>query len=96
MRGRDFGSSAWTLQDEWLNPESRRTGTRTVYRNRHCVRGYAGIWPPAGETYDYVITVKAIGVEQLPVAANATGAMVGFVSNMNGLAVATMTAKGSN
>ncbi|PRD55019.1 hypothetical protein [Phyllobacterium myrsinacearum] len=64
--------------------------------NDASARGYAGIWPPAGETYDYVITVKAIGVEQLPVAANATGAMVGFVSNMNGLAVATMTAKGSN
>jgi Raf kinase inhibitor-like YbhB/YbcL family protein len=64
--------------------------------NDASVRGYAGIWPPTGETHDYVITVKAIGVEQLPVAPDATGAMVGFVSNMNVLAVATMTAKGSN
>ena len=57
--------------------------------------GYAGIAPPEGETHDYVITVKALGVDNLEVAPNATGAMVGFVSNMSGLlGTATLVAKG--
>lgn len=64
--------------------------------NDASVGGYAGIAPPPGETHDYIITVKALGVEQLPVAPNATGAMVGFVSNMHVLATATITAKGGN
>jgi Raf kinase inhibitor-like YbhB/YbcL family protein len=58
--------------------------------------GYAGIAPPPGETHDYVITIKALDVDHLPVAPNATGAMVGFVSNMHVLASATLTAKGGN
>ena len=64
--------------------------------NDASVAGYAGIAPPAGETHEYMITVKALDVETLPVAPNATGAMVGFVSNMHLLASATITAKGSN
>lgn len=57
--------------------------------------GYAGIAPPEGEIHDYVITVKALGVDNLEVAPNATGAMVGFVSNMSGLlGTATLVAKG--
>ena len=64
--------------------------------NDASLAGYAGICPPAGETHDYVITVKALGIAELPVAPGATGAMVGFVSNMNVLATATLTAKGSN
>lgn len=60
------------------------------------VPGYAGICPPPGETHDYVITVKAVGIDKLPVDPRATGAMVGMMSNMNVLAVATLTATGSN
>jgi Raf kinase inhibitor-like YbhB/YbcL family protein len=58
--------------------------------------GYAGICPPLGSTHEYVITVKALGVDRLPVDPRATGAMVGLMSNMNILAVATLTATGSN
>lgn len=58
--------------------------------------GYAGICPPPGETHEYVITVKAVGVDKLPVDSRATGAMVGMMSNMNVLAVATLTATGAN
>lgn len=64
--------------------------------NDASVGGYAGIAPPPGEIHDYIITVKALSVEQLPVAPNATGAMVGFVSNMHVLATATIIAKGGN
>lgn len=60
------------------------------------VQGYAGICPPQGQTHEYVITVKAVGVEKLPVDPRATGAMVGMMSNMNVLATATLTAKGEN
>lgn len=48
--------------------------------------GYGGPCPPVGQTHDYVITVKALKVDKLPVPPNATGAMTGFVSNMNSLA----------
>lgn len=58
--------------------------------------GYAGICPPPGSTHEYVITIKAVGVDKLPVDPRATGAMVGMMSNMNVLAVATLTATGSN
>lgn len=65
--------------------------------NDASLNGYAGIAPPEGETHDYVITVKALGVDHLSVAPNATGAMVGFVSNMSGLlGTATLVAKGGN
>ncbi len=58
--------------------------------------GYVGIAPPKGGTHDYLITVKALGIEELPVDQNSTGAMVGYVSNMNVLATATLIAKGGN
>lgn len=62
--------------------------------NDASMAGYAGIAPPAGETHEYIITVKALGVAKLPVSANATGAMVGFVSGMHVLATASLVAKG--
>ncbi|WP_349437889.1 YbhB/YbcL family Raf kinase inhibitor-like protein [Pararhizobium sp. A13] len=57
--------------------------------------GYGGACPPDGTEHDYTITVKALGVDKLPVPDDATPALVGFVSNMNTLAVATISAKGS-
>lgn len=56
--------------------------------------GYGGACPPPGTEHDYMITVKALSVDKLPVPDNATPALVGFVSNMNTLAVATVSAKG--
>lgn len=55
--------------------------------------GYGGPCPPVGQTHDYVITVKALKVDKLPVPSNATGAMTGFVSNMNSLAQASITVR---
>ncbi|MBP1861152.1 YbhB/YbcL family Raf kinase inhibitor-like protein [Rhizobium herbae] len=57
--------------------------------------GYGGPCPPKGTEHDYTITVKALGIDTLPVPENATPALIGFVSNMNTLAVATISAKGS-
>lgn len=65
-------------------------------QNDASFRGYAGISPPIGETHDYVITVKALAIDRLPVGEQATGAMVGFVSNMHVLADASIVAAGRN
>lgn len=59
------------------------------------VPGYGGACPPEGKEHDYTITVKALSVDKLPVPDTATPALIGFVSNMNALAVATVSAKGS-
>jgi Raf kinase inhibitor-like YbhB/YbcL family protein len=56
--------------------------------------GFLGACPPEGPEHDYTITVKALGIDKLPVPDDATPAMVGFVSNMNALAIATISAKG--
>jgi Raf kinase inhibitor-like YbhB/YbcL family protein len=55
--------------------------------------GYGGPCPPVGQTHDYVITVKALKLDKLPVPPNATGAMTGFVSNMSSLAQTSITIK---
>jgi hypothetical protein len=60
------------------------------------MNAFLGACPPPGETHEYRITVKAVTLETLPVPANATGALVGFVSNMNKLAEASVVAKGSH
>ena len=57
---------------------------------------FLGACPPPGEKHEYRITVKAVTLDKLPVPDNASGALVGFVSNMNKLAEASIAAKGSN
>jgi len=56
---------------------------------------YGGACPPPGPAHDYTIIVKALKVEKLPIPPNASAALVGFMSNMNVLASASVTAKGS-
>lgn len=56
--------------------------------------GFLGACPPPGETHDYVITVKALKVAKLDLPENASPALVGFVSNMNKLAEASIVARG--
>lgn len=64
--------------------------------NDASIGGYVGIAPPLAEIHNYIITVKALSVEKLPILPNATAAMVGFVSNMHVLATSTIMAKGGN
>jgi Raf kinase inhibitor-like YbhB/YbcL family protein len=55
--------------------------------------GYGGPCPPAGDKpHRYVFTVYALKVDQLPLKADAAGAMVGFYLNQNKLATASVTA----
>jgi hypothetical protein len=64
--------------------------------NDASMTAFLGACPPPGETHEYRITVKALKIDKLPLPANATGALVGFVSNMNKLAEASVVATGSH
>jgi Raf kinase inhibitor-like YbhB/YbcL family protein len=61
-------------------------------RSDASIVGYVGACPPPGPSHHYVITVKALKVEKLGLDANATPALVGFMTNANKLADATITA----
>ena len=53
---------------------------------------YGGACPPAGDKpHRYIHTVWALDVEQLPVDANASGALVGFMLNQHALGKARLT-----
>jgi Raf kinase inhibitor-like YbhB/YbcL family protein len=52
--------------------------------------GYIGACPPAGQIHRYVVTVKALKVEKLDLPPNASGALVGFMTNMNKIGEATI------
>ena len=59
-------------------------------------RSFLGACPPKGETHEYTVTVKALKGKTLALPDDPSAALVGFVSNMNVLASATITAKGSH
>ena len=53
--------------------------------------GYGGAAPPPGKVHHYVFTVHALKVAHLDLDAEASGAMVGFMTYMHGLGKATLT-----
>jgi Raf kinase inhibitor-like YbhB/YbcL family protein len=54
--------------------------------------GFGGACPPAGDKpHHYQFTVWALKAEKLPIDANASGAMVGFMLNANALEKAQLT-----
>ena len=55
------------------------------------VPGYMGPCPPDGQVHDYVFTLTALKVDKLPVDANATPALVGFMAKANSLGEARFT-----
>ncbi|AYM89431.1 MULTISPECIES: kinase inhibitor [Serratia] len=55
--------------------------------------GYGGAAPPQGESHRYQFTVHALDVENIPVDAEASGAMVGFNIHFHSLGKATLTVK---
>jgi Raf kinase inhibitor-like YbhB/YbcL family protein len=56
--------------------------------------GYGGPCPPAGDKpHRYIFTVHALKVDKLDLTADASAAMVGFMTHMNSLGNATFTAR---
>jgi Raf kinase inhibitor-like YbhB/YbcL family protein len=63
--------------------------TRTDYGTS----SYGGACPPIGDkVHHYIHTVWALDVEQLPLDANASGALVGYMLNQHALGKAQLTA----
>ena len=54
--------------------------------------GYGGPCPPPGAPHHYVLTIYALKIDKLDLAAQASGAMAGFTINQNKLASAKLTA----
>jgi len=76
-------------------PGALPPGARHAF-NDASAHAYSGICPPPGETHRYRIVVKALGVERLPVGPDATGALVGYMSQLHVLAAATLVAEGAS
>jgi Raf kinase inhibitor-like YbhB/YbcL family protein len=55
--------------------------------------GYGGACPPPGTPHRYIFKVTALKVDKLDLDANASAALVGFMTNMNSLGSATITAQ---
>jgi Raf kinase inhibitor-like YbhB/YbcL family protein len=52
--------------------------------------GYGGPCPPPGKPHHYIFTVTALKVDKLDAGADATAALVGFITNANALGKATL------
>ena len=61
-------------------------------RNDASILGYVGACPPPGAPHHYVLTLRALKVEKLGLDANASPALVGFMTNAKKLGEATITA----
>ena len=61
-------------------------------RNDAGMPGFMGACPPPGPAHRYIVTITALKVARLDLAATASGAMIGFMIRANALASATLTA----
>jgi hypothetical protein len=66
-----------------------------MMKNDAGMASFGGACPPPGPAHQYTITVKALKVDKLQLPADASAAMVGFMSNMNALATAQVSAMGA-
>jgi len=55
--------------------------------------GYGGACPPPGKPHRYIFTVHALKVEKLDVPADATPALIGFMTHANEIGKAKLTVK---
>jgi Raf kinase inhibitor-like YbhB/YbcL family protein len=55
--------------------------------------GYGGAAPPPGRDHSYIFTVHALKVDKLDVGADASAAMVGFLTHMNSLGKAEIVTR---
>jgi Raf kinase inhibitor-like YbhB/YbcL family protein len=54
--------------------------------------GYGGAAPPPGRTHHYIFTIHALKVDKLDLDPQSSAALVGYMTNMNSLGKATLTA----
>lgn len=52
--------------------------------------GFTGVCPPPGTTHRYVFTLTALKVDALPLKSDASGALIGFMTNANALGSAKL------
>ena len=62
-------------------------------RNDFGTNPYGGAAPPAGRTHRYIFTVHALKVDHIEVDEHSGGAMVGFMTHMQHLGSASLTAR---
>lgn len=90
----DIPADATSLKDgAGADPAMLPHGARMTNTDMS-VPGFLGACPPTGETHEYRITVKALRVARLELPENASPALVGFMSNMNRLAEASIVGRG--
>ncbi|MCD2171835.1 YbhB/YbcL family Raf kinase inhibitor-like protein [Rhizobium sp. C4] len=53
--------------------------------------GFTGACPPPGAPHRYVFTLTALKVDKLPLTAETSGALIGFMTNANALGSAKLT-----
>lgn len=90
----DIPAVASSLEEGAGNDSAKLPGSARMTNTDMSAPGFLGACPPPGETHEYRITVKALKVAKLELPENASPALVGFISNMNKLAEASIVAKG--
>jgi Raf kinase inhibitor-like YbhB/YbcL family protein len=89
----DIPASTTALPAGASTPDGTKLPAGAVQvRNDAGIVGYVGACPPPGAPHHYVLTVKALKVEKLGLDANASPALVGFMTNANKLGEATIAA----
>ena len=87
----------WVVTD--ISADTRRIATGSVPNGAQESAtdfgkpGYGGPCPPAGTTHRYVVTVTALKTEKLGISPSASGAMAGFMINMNAITKASAIIK---
>jgi Raf kinase inhibitor-like YbhB/YbcL family protein len=83
-------ASVHSLPENAGAPESTQLPAGAIQgRNDYGFSAYGGPCPPAGRPHRYIVTVYAIKVPKLPLDAQSSGAMVGFMVHSNSLAAAS-------
>lgn len=75
-------------------PERALPAGAVQIRTDYGKTGWGGPCPPVGEVHRYVVTVSALKVDRLPLPADPSAALVGYMTRMNTIASAQTTLLG--
>ena len=84
-----FGCTGGNVSPEigWTNPPKGALQGRTDFGSA----AYGGPCPPPGKPHHYIFTLTALKVAKLEVPADASAALIGFMTNANKLGQAKIT-----